>query len=106
MTSTQTVSAGLVTTALTFAAWPVVRRCTQMLLDLGRRRDGGEALTLRCRCGLDVRHAFQHFGCLQCGTACCAACVITLESVAYCRLCASALLEATASRPGERFDLY
>jgi hypothetical protein len=50
----------------------------------------------RCGCGLVLVSSAQRFGCLDCGLACCAACAVTLESVAYCRGCATRLL-GTAS---------
>lgn len=34
------------------------------------------------------------------------ACAIVLESVAYCRYCASTLLGTTASPVGDAFELY
>jgi hypothetical protein len=46
-----------------------------------------------CRCGADVRNFFDHFGCIQCGAACCPACCYELESANYCPRCAQALLE-------------
>jgi hypothetical protein len=49
-----------------------------------------EASAHRCRCGGEV--CAPRFGCLECGAACCAACAIPLESVAYCGRCAAALL--------------
>ena len=62
-------------------------------------RPGGR----RCRCGVDVAEPRRSYGCLTCGDACCTACAIVLESVAYCRRCAVALLEAAAVPAG--FDL-
>jgi hypothetical protein len=61
---------------------------------------------VRCRCGVTVADGAQRFGCLECGAPCCAACAITLESVAYCRFCASTLLGTTASPAGDAFELY
>ena len=58
-----------------------------------------------CGCGQEVRHAFEQFGCLECGDACCAECAIPLESVTYCRRCAGSLLGTTAIRAGETFHL-
>ena len=57
----------------------------------------------RCRCaGATV----THFGCLECGGPCCAACAITVESVAYCRGCAAALLDANVILKSGSFELY
>jgi hypothetical protein len=57
-----------------------------------------EELIDRCRCGVEpVAH---RFGCLECGGACCSVCAITLESVAYCRHCAAALLGGEVGKPG------
>ena len=50
-----------------------------------------------CRC--QVEPAGYHFGCLECGGACCSVCAITLESVAYCRHCAVALLGSDIEKP-------
>jgi len=60
----------------------------------------------RCRCGLLVERGSERFGCLECGAACCTACAITLESVAYCRYCAATLLGTTARPLGGQFELY
>ena len=46
------------------------------------------------------------FGCLECGAACCPACVIPLESAAYCGACARSLLDATTVRAGGPLDLH
>src|SRR5512132_1568096 len=58
----------------------------------------------RCRCGDPVARGAERFG-LECGGACCTACAITLESVAYCRYCAATLLGTTASPLGGQFEL-
>ena len=47
----------------------------------------------RCSCGTEIRHTFDHLGCLECGAACCPACSYELESTNYCATCAEALLE-------------
>ena len=57
-----------------------------------------EELSSPCRCGVDP--AAHHFGCLECGGACCSVCAITLESVAYCRHCAAALVGNDVAKPG------
>jgi len=57
----------------------------------------------RCRCAGDV---IAHFGCIECGGPCCAGCAITVESVAYCRGCAAALLEAAVILKSGSFELY
>jgi len=59
----------------------------------------------RCPCGHPVARRAERFGCLECGGACCTACAITLESVAYCRYCATTLLGSTASPLGGQFEL-
>jgi hypothetical protein len=46
------------------------------------------------------------FGCLECGASCCAACAIALESVAYCRGCAVALLDVTVVPKSGSFELH
>jgi len=60
----------------------------------------------QCRCGAEIRNAFHTFGCLECGTVCCAACAISLESATYPPACAGALLESATVRPGRPFDLH
>ncbi len=45
-------------------------------------------------------------GCLECGAACCPACAIHLESVAYCARCARALLETSTVQATGPFTLY
>ena len=57
-----------------------------------------EELIIPCSCRDDP--AAHHFGCLECGGACCSVCAITLESVAYCRHCAAALVGSDVAKPG------
>ena len=71
-----------------------------------RRTMGADPVGARCRCGLRLPDGAQRFGCLECGAACCAACAVTLESVAYCRFCATTLLGMTANPIGEALELY
>ena len=54
-------------------------------------------------CGSD--HGTGSYGCFGCGIGCCAACAITLESIAYCRQCAATLLDTTAVRGSGAFEL-
>ncbi|MGH7279334.1 MAG: hypothetical protein ACREJG_11690 [Candidatus Rokuibacteriota bacterium] len=58
-----------------------------------------------CGCGTDGG-AGQRFGCIECGTTCCTACAVHLESVMYCGSCAGSLLDSTVVRPGGSFDLH
>jgi hypothetical protein len=57
-----------------------------------------------CRCAGDA--AAARFGCLECGASCCAACAIALESVAYCRGCAVALLGVNGVPKSGSFELH
>jgi hypothetical protein len=57
-----------------------------------------------CRCALEPAEVV--FGCLECGAPCCSACAIMLESVAYCRQCATVLLEATVVLKSGSFELH
>ena len=66
--------------------------------------DVGEGLALACHCAIDAEAA--HFGCLECGAPCCSACAITLESVAYCRECATTLLDVAVIPKSGSFELY
>jgi len=59
-------------------------------------------MNAHCGCGSAERQAL---GCIECGTTCCPACAIHLESAIYCGACAGALLETTAVRAGGPFDL-
>jgi hypothetical protein len=59
----------------------------------------------QCRCGKEVRNGFHTFACYDCGTACCPACAIHLESTTYCHSCAGSLLETTTPRAGSPFEL-
>jgi hypothetical protein len=63
-----------------------------------------EGVAYPCRCAGETPAA--QFGCLDCGAACCSVCAIPLESVAYCRRCATALLGATATLKSGSFELY
>ncbi len=56
------------------------------------------AMESRCDCGGHLDHAFDAFGCIECGQPCCPACAVWLESVAYCACCAGVLMETPASR--------
>ncbi len=60
----------------------------------------------QCACGREGSAATPVLGCLECGTACCPACAVPLESVTYCRRCARSLLEAAAIRPAGAFELH
>ncbi len=46
-----------------------------------------------CRCGSEVRFAFEQLGCIGCGASCCPGCAYQLESTHYCGRCAENLLE-------------
>ena len=63
-----------------------------------------EGVAHLCRCAGDTPAA--QFGCLDCGAPCCPACAVPLESVAYCRRCATELLGATAMPRSGSFELY
>ena len=52
-----------------------------------------------CPCGGSMVDGSPALGCIECGSACCRACGMFLESVTYCAPCASALLETPAGRP-------
>ena len=58
-----------------------------------------------CGCANDVDQAFYDLGCIDCGTACCPACAVPLESVMYCRSCARSLLGAASVHAAGSFDL-
>jgi len=64
---------------------------------------GGLEGVARCRCAVAP---VAHFGCIECGGPCCAACAITVESVAYCWGCAAALLDAAVILTSGSFELY
>jgi hypothetical protein len=58
-----------------------------------------------CDCTKTVERAFYDLGCIDCGTACCSACAVPLESVTYCRSCARSLLGAGMVQAAGSFDL-
>ena len=60
----------------------------------------------QCRCGSQVRNAFDRFGCLECGAGLCPSCAISLESATYCAACAAALLETATVRTARGFELH
>jgi hypothetical protein len=60
----------------------------------------------QCGCGTDERTFPHSLGCLDCGSACCPECAISLESVTYCRTCAAALLDTATVRAGGTFELH
>ena len=57
-----------------------------------------------CGCGSEGRYSFE-LGCVECGTACCPRCAVTLESVSYCARCAGELLGTVSVRANGPFDL-
>ncbi|HEV8585767.1 MAG TPA: hypothetical protein VGT02_12420 [Methylomirabilota bacterium] len=58
----------------------------------------------RCGCGHEEPGAL--LGCLDCGTTCCRACAIHLESATYCRACAGALLDTAIVQAATPFELH
>ena len=60
----------------------------------------------QCGCGTDDRTFAHSLGCLDCGSACCPECAISLESATYCRTCAAALLDTATVRAGATFELH
>lgn len=58
---------------------------------------------MSCECGSRVDFAFENLACMECGRPCCPSCAVPLESVSYCRPCASALLGG-AAEPATRFE--
>jgi hypothetical protein len=57
-----------------------------------------------CGCGTEVRYAFHHLGCIECGAPCCPSCAVSLESVSYCRACAGSLLGSADHHAGVAGD--
>lgn len=51
----------------------------------------------QCLCGHPIQRATDTLGCIECGRACCPACAVPLEAVAYCAGCASGLLDVPRS---------
>jgi hypothetical protein len=60
----------------------------------------------QCGCGTDEQVLGHSLGCLDCGSACCPECAISLESATYCRTCAAALLDTATVRAGSTFELH
>jgi hypothetical protein len=60
----------------------------------------------QCGCGTDEQTFAHSLGCLDCGSACCPECAISLESVTYCQTCAAALLDADTVRASATFELH
>jgi hypothetical protein len=67
--------------------------------------NGGDDMDARCRSRHD-EPGTPLFGCLDCGTTCCQACAIHLESAIYCHACAGSLLEATQVQAAAPFELH
>jgi hypothetical protein len=51
-------------------------------------RVGAVGLTVRCGCGAAIRYHTEDLGCVECGKACCPACVFVSEGAVYCADCA------------------
>ena len=85
-------------TSILIAAIPV-----GILASTPQRGGAENAMTTPCACGTPAR---EPLACQECGGACCAACAVSLESVPYCRSCASALLESSAPRGAGAFILH
>jgi len=62
-------------------------------------------MSARCGCGHEGPSEAL-FGCFDCGTTCCRACTIHLESATYCRPCAGTLLETGAVHAATPFELH
>ena len=60
----------------------------------------------QCNCSTDHQTFGYSLACLDCGSACCPECAISIESVTYCRSCAAALLETATVRAGATFELH
>jgi hypothetical protein len=60
----------------------------------------------QCGCGHEAPGANALFGCFECGTTCCRACTIHLESATYCRACAGSLLDTAAVHSADPFELH
>ena len=60
----------------------------------------------RCGCGDDIPSELALFGCFDCGTTCCRACTIHLESATYCRACAGSLLNTATVHAAAPFELH
>src|SRR5262245_55943813 len=67
--------------------------CGRPVRHLRRAREGVPAMKRRCSCGHPIQGPTDALGCIDCGRACCPACAVPLESVAYCGVCAADLLE-------------
>lgn len=63
---------------------------------------GGHMDRSTCDCGTPILRAVEDLGCIECGRPCCPVCAYTLESVAYCALCAAQFLEPAGPRRGRR----
>lgn len=55
-----------------------------------------------CECGTPILTVSDDLGCIACGRQCCPVCAHFLESVAYCHVCASDLLEREEAPVGSR----
>ena len=62
-------------------------------------------MSARCGCGHEGPGEAL-FGCFDCGTTCCRACTIHLESATYCRSCAGTLLGTGAIHAATPFELH
>ncbi len=63
-------------------------------------------MDVSCRCGSHRPGTYPTLGCLECGTPCCPACAVPLESVTYCRRCATSLLEPLSVEAPGSFELH
>jgi len=49
------------------------------------------AMHTTCECGMTLEHPKAWSGCPECGTSICRSCGIQVESVTYCKWCATSL---------------
>src|SRR5256885_10913240 len=61
------------------------------------RDAGGDAMNATCECGMTLEGPARRTGCQECGTVGCRSCSIEVETITYCRWCATSVAPRRAA---------
>src|SRR5207237_8407942 len=90
-------------TLLCFARGPRVRPRDAVAPDTEDGGDGGgDAMNATCECGMTLEAPARRTGCQECGTVGCRSCSIEVDTITYCRWCATSVAPRRAACGGDR----
>ena len=68
---------------------------------VGRKRTAldaeGNPMNATCECGMTLEAPSRRTGCEECGTVGCRSCSIEMETITYCRWCATFVAQSHAA---------